>query len=114
MRALLKLVLPICTPMVLVLSIEQVIAGSVSGSNSGSGAPEPTLLKSPVITSSKEGQLDVTLELVKEVFHGPCHDITTRMYRYQGKASVPGPTLSLQKGATLNLKLSNTLTPDPD
>ncbi len=116
MRALLRLVLPVCTQIVLVLSIEQAIAGSGSGSNSGSGSgvPEPTLLRSPVIASSEQGQLNVSLELVKEVFHGPCHDISTRMYRYQGKVTVPGPTLSLKKGATLNLKLSNTLTPDPD
>ncbi|MGI9283379.1 MAG: multicopper oxidase domain-containing protein [Endozoicomonas sp.] len=83
---------------------------SLDASGSGSGwLPVSERLKESASISSQEKKLTAQMEFVQDTFQAPCHNITTRMYRFNGISSVPGPTLRIKRGDLLDVTLVNTL-----
>ncbi|WP_172806666.1 multicopper oxidase family protein [Endozoicomonas arenosclerae] len=102
--AILWVLLVFCSVLAIARPLESDIVHSGSGLQPAS---EP--LQKLASISSQGGTLSTQLDFVQGTFQAPCHNITTRMYRHNNVASVPGPTLRLKRGDLLDLTLFNTL-----
>lgn len=68
----------------------------------------------PTKISSSDGSLSITLTVEAYRVTTELFSYTTRAYCYNGKCSVPGPTISVKPGDTLTIVLQNKLAADTE